>query len=798
MAAPTPTSTHKVRFDDCVLDPDARELRRAGRLVEVEPRAFDLLCLLAQRPEHSFSKDEIAEALWPGRVISDTVISQAIRKARQACGDSADQQRVIKTLHGVGYRFNAETRHDNDHDDRSPLQSGRQGFSRPARYALWAVTGLLVVGLLSWRPWQAPSPELPQRITIAALPAVESGLVGDSLSAGLEVLLSRMATERSDIQLITSQRTERTLNGLGLDPRGEDAVLLEALRQTLGVDYLIRSVVARDETGYRLQAELTGPEGRPRLIQPEVGDLADMVRGFAHELARELGASFREQEGIPVFSADDFVNEAYVRALNALLAGDNRAATALFASVLELDPELVYARYELGNAHWQLGEHEQAAEHYQISLAAALELETPRLAGHASTMLGVLTWQGGSLDAAQAWYERALTYYEAASDDHAAASALGNLGNLADQRGDLEQAAALQLAAQDRFKAAGDLVGKSATLTNLAVISRQRSRLHEAQRYQQQAVEMQHRLGVGSMLVRSWTYLAGIEFELGNWDEAIQLLVEATTMAAAQDNRLGMAEAQLEQARLALARLQTSTAEAIAKDALSGFDELGMPGGEALALAILAEVELVRGNPEQAYLHLEQADRLDQNISKPRDRAVRQLLRARALEALEQQPDAHSILNDLTGSTDQLINALSQAGLGSLAWSPDEPEAALAHWRAALEALERLDEPGQRARLRIRLAEAYLDRLDIEPVVGYLRLAEAWNPTCPQLRLQQSRLAMIQGRVDEAADILTDLLNTTELPDQSPFRQQLSGLRDSIHLGANAEAAAVHEPGPDE
>ncbi|MCC5865368.1 MAG: tetratricopeptide repeat protein [Wenzhouxiangella sp.] len=788
MTAPPPPPLQRIFFDDCVLDPDARELHRGGLLVEVEPRVFDLLCLLAQRPEHSFSKDEIAEALWPGRVISDTVISQAIRKARQACGDSADQQRVIKTLHGIGYRFNAATWHDDAGGERPTLRGSRQGFSRPVRYALWAVTGLLVAALLSWRPWQVPSAELPQRITIAALPAVESGLVGDSLSAGLEVLLSRMAAERSDIQLITSGRTERALDGLGLDPRGDNAVLLEALRQTLGVDYLIRSVVAQDESGYRLQAELTGPEGLTRLIQPKVGDLASMVRGFASELARELGASFREQEGIPVFSNDDFVNEAYVRALNALLAGDNRAATALFTSVLELDPGLVYARYELGNAHWQLGEHEHAAEHYKVSLEMALELETPRLAGHASTMLGVLAWQGGSLDEAQAWYERALTYYEAANDDHAAASALGNLGNLADQRGDLEQAAALQLAAQDRFKAAGDLVGKSATLTNLAVISRQRSRLHEAQRYQQQAVEMQHRLGVGSMLVRSWTYLAGIEIELGNWDEASQLLAEATAMATAQDNRLGMAEAQLEQARLALARLQTSTAETIAKDALSGFEELGMPGGEALALAILAEVELVRGYPEQSFLQLEQADRLDQNISKPRDRAVRQLLRARALEAFEQPPDARSILNDLTGSTDQLIIALSQAGLGSLAWSPDEPEAGLAHWRAALEALERLDEPGQRARLRIRLAEAYLDRLEIEPVIGYLRLAAAWNPTCPQLWLQQARLAILQGRRDEAADILAELLNITELPDQSPFRRQLSGLHDSLHFGATDAA----------
>ncbi len=795
MTVTTHPPLRKIGFDDCVLDPDARELRRAGRLVEMEPRVFDLLYLLARRPEHSFSKDEIAAALWPGRVISDTVISQAIRKARQACGDSASQQRVIKTLHGVGYRFNAATRHDDGNGARSPMQAGREGFSRPVRYALWAVTGLVIVAFLSWRPWQSPVPELPQRITIAALPATEAGLVGESLSAGLEVLLSRMTAERSDIQLITSQRTERTLDGLGLDPRGDDAVLLEALRQTLGVDYLIRSVVARDETGYRLRAELSGPEGPKRLIQPELGDLASMVRGFASELARELGASFREQEGIPVFSADDFVNEAYVRALNALLAGDNRAATALFASVLELDPALIYARYELGNAHWQLGEHEQAGEHYQVSLEKALELDAPRLAGHASTMLGVLAWQGGSLDEAQAWYERALTHYEAASDEHAAASALGNLGNLADQHGDLDRAAELHLNARDRFRAADDLVGESATFTNLAVISRQRSRLHEAQRYQQQAAEMQRRLGIDSMLVRSLTYLAALDVEMGDWEKGEALLDEAMQMAADQDNHFGMAEVRVEQARLALNRLKGASAASIAELALSDFEQLGSPTGQALALAILAEADLVRGKPESALERLALADTVDQNISKPRDRAARKLLRARALNALEKPEEAHSTIDDIMSSPDQLIIALARAGLASLAWSSGEHEAGLALWRAALEALETLDEPGQRARLRIRLAEAHLDRLEIEPAIGYLRLAAEWNSECQQLRLQHARLALLQGRVEEAADIVANLLDATELPDRSPFRQQLVELHASIHPGAHADVTAAPDSG---
>lgn len=79
----------RFEFSDFVLDGEAHELRRGGRTVNIEPRAFELLLLLAERPGHAFSKDEIAAALWPGRVISDTVIAQCVRKARDATGDSA-------------------------------------------------------------------------------------------------------------------------------------------------------------------------------------------------------------------------------------------------------------------------------------------------------------------------------------------------------------------------------------------------------------------------------------------------------------------------------------------------------------------------------------------------------------------------------------------------------------------------------------------------------------------------------------------------------------------------------------
>jgi hypothetical protein len=53
-----------MRFADCVLDPEARELRRGGRDVPLSPRAFRLLTLLLERRPRPVSQRELRDALW--------------------------------------------------------------------------------------------------------------------------------------------------------------------------------------------------------------------------------------------------------------------------------------------------------------------------------------------------------------------------------------------------------------------------------------------------------------------------------------------------------------------------------------------------------------------------------------------------------------------------------------------------------------------------------------------------------------------------------------------------------------
>ena len=93
------------QFEEFVLDPDRRELRRAGALVAVEPQVFDLINYLVRNRERVVTKDDLLDAVWNGRVVSESTLTSRINAARRALGDSGDEQRLIRTVARKGVRF---------------------------------------------------------------------------------------------------------------------------------------------------------------------------------------------------------------------------------------------------------------------------------------------------------------------------------------------------------------------------------------------------------------------------------------------------------------------------------------------------------------------------------------------------------------------------------------------------------------------------------------------------------------------------------------------------------------------
>lgn len=94
-----------VRFGDCELDLDRRELRRGGQPCHLTPRAFALLELLvAERPK-ALARSQIRQRLWPDTYVTNTALAQLVTELRKAVGDDARQGRLIRTVFGYGYAF---------------------------------------------------------------------------------------------------------------------------------------------------------------------------------------------------------------------------------------------------------------------------------------------------------------------------------------------------------------------------------------------------------------------------------------------------------------------------------------------------------------------------------------------------------------------------------------------------------------------------------------------------------------------------------------------------------------------
>ncbi len=100
------------RFADNELDTAHLTLSRTGQPVAVEPQVFDLIRLLVENPDRVVTRDEMIQAVWQGRIVSESAISARIAAARKALGDDGKAQRVIRTVARRGLQMAApvETR----------------------------------------------------------------------------------------------------------------------------------------------------------------------------------------------------------------------------------------------------------------------------------------------------------------------------------------------------------------------------------------------------------------------------------------------------------------------------------------------------------------------------------------------------------------------------------------------------------------------------------------------------------------------------------------------------------------
>ena len=137
------TAPLKWRFASCLFEESTLELSVEGRLVELERKPLEVLRHLLRHAGEVVTKEEIHAAVWPGRVLSDTVLTKAVSRIREVLGD--DEQSLIKTVHGYGYRLIAPVSIEAALAKPSPVLGLKAGDSPPLR-AQWRLEAHLGSG----------------------------------------------------------------------------------------------------------------------------------------------------------------------------------------------------------------------------------------------------------------------------------------------------------------------------------------------------------------------------------------------------------------------------------------------------------------------------------------------------------------------------------------------------------------------------------------------------------------------------------------------------------------------------
>lgn len=92
-------------FGSFDIDVKRREITAGDQIIIVEPQVFDLLIHFIKHRDRVVSKDELFAEIWKRKFVSDAALSSRVRDLRAALGDSGKAQSIIKTVHGLGFRF---------------------------------------------------------------------------------------------------------------------------------------------------------------------------------------------------------------------------------------------------------------------------------------------------------------------------------------------------------------------------------------------------------------------------------------------------------------------------------------------------------------------------------------------------------------------------------------------------------------------------------------------------------------------------------------------------------------------
>ena len=358
-------------FEEYAFDTDRRELHRGADVVSIAPQVFDLLEYLIRNRERVVSKDDLINAIWNGRSVSDAALTTRLNAARSAIGDSGEEQRLIKTLPRKGFRFVGTVRE----------------AKKPA--------GEAVSDTLAEQP--KPALPLPDKPSIAVLPfeTMSGGPEQEYFADGMvEDIITGLS--RSKSVFVIARQSNFTYKGKAVD--------IKQVGRELGVRYVLEGSVRKAGNRIRITGQLIDAATGAHLwadrfdsLLEDIFDLQDRVTSsvigaIAPQLQRaEIERAQRKPTGS--LQAYDY----YLRALAAFYRRTREETTEalkLTEIASGIDPEFA-AAYALGarcyiqrkSFGWRTDAAEEIAETRRLARRAIeLDQDDPSVlarAGHA-------------------------------------------------------------------------------------------------------------------------------------------------------------------------------------------------------------------------------------------------------------------------------------------------------------------------------------------------------------------------------------------------------------------------------
>jgi DNA-binding winged helix-turn-helix (wHTH) protein/tetratricopeptide (TPR) repeat protein len=752
------------RFNDCVLDAARREITMAGEPVTTQPKAFELLLYLVRNRRRAVDKDELQDALWPRSIVTETALTRCVMKARRAVGDDADKQTVIKTIHGHGYRFVAKL----EEQAAQPAEE-TANITKPAstrRGPILAIAAAIIAfAVAGW--WFFTPHAVSGEVRLAVLP-VENA-TGDAeldwVRTGMMSLMNRMLESRG-IPVVAERRILDLAGDQSIDElTRKEGDFNNALRRTAGHTHTLAAEILFEQGLYRLNYTFAGGDGRDQRRTIVGKEPTRLVKDAVDTIASLITTGTPPNEHMRVISDDDFLNEAYARAMSLEFEGNYEEAKRFFEVIIEQDPELFWPRYEYALCVRNLRDFE-TAERLLVELRDEVtELGDTAKQAISNNGLGVLYWNQRRNDEAIETFEQVIRLATEAEKPMYVVTANVNLALVRRNMGDIEAAAAHLETAYTVLQRM-DLQSFPGTFHNTyAGILMRTGDLQEAEKHSLAAIENLELTGKRLYAAYAQSRLSNIYRVSGRLDEALSLAEQSLAVRREFNDRRGVSSSlsSLGQINLELGNLTR------ARQYAEQVYDIGIETDDieviAAAKSEMAHADRLLGDPARAAAGYAEAEALQRTMVDPTGVANARIGTARSWIELENFDGAEGIGQELLqGARDQgrdrlearALILLGEIDLGRKSWSD-----AIGHYDEALVIADRIGDGPILFSVRTDLARAWLELGDLGQAQGYLDAIALERPEHREVSRLQARMAWEQGDAARAAEYMAKARNSS-------------------------------------